>query len=60
MLVCYTRGSRFEYTFFAEIIFKFYRFCRFYRIHLGKTLKINFDGDGDGKCKQAFSAWYQT
>ena len=25
-------------AFFAKIFFKFYRFCRFYRIHLGKTL----------------------
>ena len=24
--------------FFAKMFFKFYRFCRFYRIHLGKTL----------------------
>ena len=37
MLVCYTKDSRFEYTFFAEIFFSFYRFCRLYIIHLGKT-----------------------
>ena len=41
MLVCCTRGSRFEYTFFAKIFFKFYRFCRFYRIQFGKTLLVN-------------------
>ena len=34
ILVCYTRGSGFEYSFVAKIFFKFYRFCR---IHLGKT-----------------------
>ena len=38
MLVCYTRGRRFECSFFAKIFFKFYSFCRFYRIHSGKPL----------------------
>ena len=37
IMVCYTRDSRLEYSFFAKIFFKLYRFCRFYRIHLGET-----------------------
>ena len=29
--------------FFAKIFFRFYRFCRLYRIHLGKTLMCDND-----------------
>ena len=28
-------------AFFAKIVFKFYRFCTFYRVHLGKTLIVH-------------------
>ena len=37
---CCPRGSRFEYTFLQKYFFKFYRFCRLYRIRLGKILLI--------------------
>lgn len=38
ILVCYTGGKRFKYSFFCKNIFKFYRFCRF---HLGKSLMFS-------------------